>query len=185
MFNCAVNTLTSAPDQWPNNRGGLRSCILYIINYAVALRCIGQVLQQQNVEVFEIKTRPGEFRLECGDTKPPYTKIIRLDYSVDAIKILDREAQAHRGQSRAEFRFDSISEVLRAIGEYIDSKRAHLRRLSNTCFSDPPALKIEYETRAGDIVSETLAMSFVRETGVRMYKKRTRIPNPISVITRA
>lgn len=89
--------------------------MLYVTNHAVTLRCIGQVLQRQNTEVYEIKIRADEFRLECGDPNPPYTRIIRMDYSADAIKILDREAQARRGQSRTGFRFDSMSEMLRAI----------------------------------------------------------------------
>lgn len=156
--------------------------MLYVTNYAVTLRCIGQVLQQQNIEVYEIKPRAGEFRLECGDPNPPYTGIIRMEYSADAIKILDREAQGRRGQSRAEFRFDSMPEMLRAIGEYIDSKRVGLRRLSS---ADPPDLELEYETRTGEIVSENLAISLIHETAVRMYKRRTRISNPISMVTRA
>ena len=168
-------------DKWLSEEARM----LYVTNYAVTLRCLGQALQRQNIEVYEIKPRAGEFRLECGDPNPPYTGIIQMEYSADAIKIFDREAQALRGQSRTEFRFDSMSEMLRAIGQYIDSKRARLRRLSSTCFSDPPDLELEYETRTGEIVSENLAMSLIHETAVRMYKRRTRISNPISMVTRA
>ena len=158
--------------------------MLYLTNYAVVLRCIGQVLQQQNIEIFEIKPDAGEFRVECGDPNPPYTGIVRLNYSADSIKSLDREAQDQRGQSKPELRFDSIPEMLRAIGEYTDNKRADLRRLNSTCFSDQPDFELEYQTRAGDRVSETLTMSFVRETAVQMYKRRTRISNPINILTR-
>jgi hypothetical protein len=157
--------------------------MLYLPNYARALRCIGQVLQTQNIEVFELKTDANGFRVQCEDPNPPYTALIELDFSPDNITILDREGQARRGQTNSESRFNSLPEVLRAVGEYIDSKRAHLRRLTNCCLSDQDAVEIEYETRAGDLRSETLSMSAIRETAVNMYKRRTRLSNPIDMVT--
>ena len=160
--------------------------MLYLPNYAGALRCIGQALQNQNIEVFELKTYANEFRLQCGDPNPPYTALIELRFSIEDIKILDREGQARRRQSNAEIRFDSLPELLRAVGEYIDNTRGYLRRVSHSSFSsfDDPAVESEYETRAGDVRSEALAMSFVRKVGVNMYKRRTRLSNPISILTR-
>ena len=77
-----------------------------------------------------------------------------------------------------------MPEILRAVGEYIDNKRGQLRRLNNCCLSDDGDVEVEYETRAGDIQSETLSMSFIREAAVRMYKRRTRLSNPIGMVTR-
>jgi len=160
--------------------------MLYLPNYAGALRCIGQALQNQKIEVFELRTHADEFRLQGGDPNPPYIALIELRFSIEDIKILDREGQARRCQSNAEIRFDSLPEILRAGGEYIDSKRGYLHRVNNSSSSsfDGPAVEIEYETRAGDVRSETLAMSFIREAAVRMYKRRTRLSNPISILTR-
>jgi hypothetical protein len=158
--------------------------MLYLPNYAVALRCIGQALQNQNIEVFDLRTDNDEFRVYGGDPTPPYTGLIELHFSPDSIKILDRQGQARRRKSKAEFRFDSVPEVLRAVGEYIDSKRGLLRRLNNCCLSDQGDVEVEYETRAGDVRSEPLAMSFIREAAVDMYKRRTRLSNPISMFTR-
>ena len=157
--------------------------MLYLLNYAVALRCIGQVLQQHDIEIFEIKTDGSEYHLDCADPNPPYTKIIRWDYPIDKIKILDRQAETRRGASGPEVRFDSIPEILRAIGEYIDDKRAQLRRLHGACLARPD-LQVEYQTRAGEIVAETLPLGRVHEIAVSMYKKRTRIANPVSMLTR-
>jgi hypothetical protein len=81
-----------------------------------------------------LKTDGNEFSVQGGDPSPPYTALIELQFSLDSIKILDREGQAWRRQSKSEFRFDSIAEILRTVGEYIDNKRAHLRRLNNCCF---------------------------------------------------
>lgn len=158
--------------------------MLYGPNYAAALRCIGQALQNQNIEVFELKTNVKEFRVQAGDPNPPYSALIELHFSPDSIEILDREGQARRRQSNSEFRFDSVPEILRALGAYVDSKHGHLRRLSNCCLPDQGDLEIEYQTRAGDVQTENLPMSFVREACVRMYKRRTRVSNPIDMITR-
>jgi hypothetical protein len=160
--------------------------MLYVPNYAGALRCIGQALQNQDIEVFELRTDVDEFRLQGGDPNPPYVALIELRFSIEAIKILDREGQTRRGQSNAGIRFDSLPEILRAVGEYVDHQRGHLRRFSNSSSSNiyDPTFEVEYDTRAGDVRSENLAMSFVRESAVRMYKKRTLLSNPVNLVTR-
>jgi hypothetical protein len=157
--------------------------MFYLPNYGRALRCIGQALQTRNIEVFELRTDANEFPVQCEDPNPPYTTLIELTFSPDIITVLDREGQTRRGQTNSESRFDSLPEVLRAVGEYIDSKRAQLRRLTNCCLSDQDAVEVEYQTRAGDVRSETLSMSAIRETAVNMYKRRTRLSNPIDVVT--
>src|SRR5438093_1887586 len=91
----------------------------YFPNYASTLRCIGQALHEHEIEAFEINTYANEFRLLAGDPNPPYTALIELKFSVQDIEILDREGQACRGQSTTEtanVRFDSVPEVLRAVG---------------------------------------------------------------------
>jgi hypothetical protein len=144
----------------------------YLPNYAGALRCIGQALQNQAIEAFEIKIYADEFRLLVGDPNPPYTALIELNFSVQQIEILDQEGKARRGQSATEVRFDSVPEVLRAIGEYVDHKRGHLRRVDSSSLE--AAVEIEYQTRAGDVQTENLDMSFIYEACVHMYKRRPR-----------
>ena len=75
--------------------------MLYLPNYAGALRCIGQALQNESIEVFELRTHLDEFRLQGGDPNPPYIALIELRFSIEDIKILDREGQARRRQSNA------------------------------------------------------------------------------------
>ena len=159
--------------------------MLYHPNYAGALRCIGQALQNHNIEVFELRSDANGFRVEGADPNPPFTGLIKLSFSIDDIKILDREGQAQRRRrSKSEFRFDSLPEILRAVGKYVDDKRAaRLRRVNNCCLYDQGEIEIEYQTRAGDIQAETLSISAIRETAVDMYKRRTRLPNPIGMVT--
>jgi hypothetical protein len=159
--------------------------MMYLPSCDGTLRCIGQALQSHGIEVFELRTDVNEFRVQGADPNPPYTGLIELHFSLDSITILDREGQAQRRKSKSEFRFDSLPEILRAVGTYIDNKRvARLRRLNNCCSSDDAEIEIEYQTRGGEIQTETLSMNGVRETAVDMYKRRTSISNPIGILTR-
>ena len=161
--------------------------MLNLPNYTRALRCIGQALQNLDIEVFELKTYAGDYRLLAGDPHPPYTGLIELSFSPQRIEVLDREGQARRGRSGADMRFDTIPEVLRALGEYLDHRQLQLRRLDNStspAAANTPAVSLEYQTRAGEVETETLQMSFIRDASVRMYKRRARITNPVEMLTR-
>jgi hypothetical protein len=155
-------------------------------NYARALRCIGQALQEHQIEAFEIRIHAKDFRVLVGDPNPPYTGMIELQFGDQQLEIIDRQGLARRGHAAGEVRFDSVSEMLRALGEYIDHKRARLQRIDNISSPNPedPSFTIEYQNRAGDMETEHLTMSFMRDASVRMYKRRTRLASPISMLTR-
>jgi hypothetical protein len=148
--------------------------------YASALRCIGQELESRDIEVFEVKRYAYEFRIHAGDPNFPYTGLIDIQFSTEQIELLDRRGQARRGQSNEEMEFDSIPNMLRAVGEYID-KHGSLRRVDNSCplIGDHPAIEVEYQTRAGDIRLETLPLSVIREASVSMYRRRAHRPDII------
>ena len=157
-----------------------------VSNHSLALRCIGQALQDLEIEAFELASDATDFRLLAGDPRPPYTALIELRFSTQKIAVLDRQGRARRGQSGPTVRFDSIPEILRSIGAYVDGQHAQLRRIENSGFSmsDDPIVAIEYQTRAGDVQAENLQMRFIRETCVRMYKRRSELSNPISILSR-
>jgi len=156
------------------------------LGYASALRCIGQALQNQNIDVFELKSVNDGFRVQCGDPNPPYLALIELRFSIEQLKILDRQGRARRGQPNSGIRFDAVPEILRGVGGYIDSTHGHLRRIDNSCasMSDDPVIEIEYETHSGSVQSENLTLKFIREASVNMYKRRTQLSNPGSTLTR-
>jgi hypothetical protein len=79
----------------------------YLPSYAAAFRCIGQELQSQNIEVFELKSHAGEFRLQCGDQNPPYTGLVEMLFSKEKIQMIDREGE-DGGVSRP-VRYDSTA----------------------------------------------------------------------------
>lgn len=158
--------------------------MLYHSKYAVALRCVGQVLQQNNIEVFELTSEPNEFYVQGGAPEPPFTSLIQISFSLARIAVLDREGRAKRGQSDGTVRFDSLAEVLRSVGEYVDQKLGNLRRINNCDSTWDASLEIEYVTRGGHIQLEKLPISFLRETSVRMYKRRMESIEPVSILRR-
>ena len=156
--------------------------MLYLPNYAGALRCVGQALEIRNIAVFELIVDADEFVVRCGDPNPPYTSIVTLHYSPQRITILDRDGQARRRQMKSYLRFDSLPEILRAAGNYVDSQGGQIRMLTN-CSTSEASIEVEYQTRTG-IKSETLSTSLIRDIAVTMFKRRTRISNPIDLLTR-
>ena len=160
-----------------------RTYMIHVPIYAVALRCIAQSLQSCNVDIFQLSTIGEGFVVEYLDPKPPYRNILRREFSAASIEILDREGQAKRRGGKSEFRFDSFPETLRAVGRYVDSKRVSLRRLKD-CSIELDQLALEYQTRDGSLQSEILDIRSIREIGISMYKQRSRIANPVTLITR-
>lgn len=158
--------------------------MFYYQSYAAAFRCIGQELQSQNIEVFELKSQADIFRLQCGDPNPPYTGLKEIIFSKETIQMLDREGRRRRGQWTGEIRFDSIAEMLRTVGQYIDTKFGQVRRINNSGSSSDAAFELEYQTRAAQVQVETLTMSFIREASVRMYQRRTDLIAPVNLVTR-
>ena len=158
--------------------------MFYPPSYAAAFRCIGQELQSRNIEVFELKSQADIFRLQCGDPNPPYTGLKEMLFSKETIQVIDREGRRRRGQSTGEIRFDSIPEMLRTVGQYIDTKLGRLQRINNSGFSSDAAFEVEYQTRAGQLQTETLTMSFIREASVRMYQRRTDLIDSVNLLTR-
>lgn len=144
----------------------------YLASYAGALRCVGQELQRRNIDVFELKSRSDAFSVQGGDPHPPYTSLVNIKFSRETLLTIDREGRRRRGQAINEIRFDSVPEVLRAVGEYIDKKHGSLRSLNNSVSSSEPTLELEYRSRAGEIESETLTIKFIRDACVRMYQRR-------------
>ena len=158
--------------------------MLYFPNYAGALRCIGQALENQNIEVFELKCHGNEFRLQCGEPNPPFTTLMKMSFSKEQIQMIDREGRARRSQAAGPIRFDTTSEILRAVGAYLDKKGGYLQSINTSGSSSDVAVELEYQTKAGDVEVEVLPMKFIREACIQMYKRRTGLKTPINLVTR-
>jgi hypothetical protein len=157
--------------------------MMHVPIYANALRCIAQALQSDSIDIFQLSAVGEGYVVEYLDPNPPYLNILRLEFSAARIEILDREGRAKRRDSKSDFRFDSLPESLRAVGRYVDSRRVLLRRLRNGS-AELDQVVLEYQTRDGSLQSEILDTRSIREIGIAMYKRRTRIADPITLITR-
>ncbi|HEU4344692.1 MAG TPA: hypothetical protein VFU31_24315 [Candidatus Binatia bacterium] len=146
-----------------------------ITSYAAALRCIGQALQRQGIIVFELQVYDYDFHLHCVDPNPPYT--IHLSYSLKDLEALERQGQAKRGRPSTGVRFNSLPEILRTLGKYVDEKGGSVWRI---CTADQsvrdPTIELEYKTRDRHLQAETLPLSLISEMSMRMYKRRTESP---------
>jgi hypothetical protein len=143
-------------------------------DYSAALRCIGQALEKQKIEIFDLKYDGNEFWLQCGDPNPPHLVPIELRYSSDDIETLDREGKAKRGGSFKMVDFDGLPETLRALGKYVDDKGGHLLRICNSGLAaSNSAVKLEYETSAGNVEAEELSKASIYQTMMQMYGDRS------------
>lgn len=140
-----------------------------------ALRTIGQELKRRGIDLFELRCLRTEYYLQCGDPNPPYVGLLEITFSDDEIASLDTAAASGRGNGPTFVDFESLPEVLRAIGRYVENKEGTLLRISSLdSASDQEAIRLEYDGRDGRSHVEQLALSALAEIAMRMYKERSR-----------
>jgi hypothetical protein len=139
---------------------------------SAALRCIGQSLEKQKIEGFDLKCDAGQFFLQCQD--PSAFRMMELRYSAQDIELLERDGQAKRGASFKMVDFDGLPETLRAIGKYVDDKGGHVLRVCNRDLSSTSvAVKLEYQTVDGRLQTEEISKASIYRTMMEMYKDRS------------
>jgi hypothetical protein len=143
--------------------------------YSSALRAIGQALETQDIDAFDLQCDNDEFRLQCGDPTPPYLSLIELRYSLKDIECLELEGRAKRGDAFKTVDFDGLPQILRALGGYLDNTGARLLRICNSDASATNAsIKVEYTSPDGQLKAEELSIASIYQQGVRMVQERTR-----------
>jgi hypothetical protein len=142
-------------------------------NHSRALRTIGQELVKRGIDIFELSCLRAEYYLQCGDPQPPHTELLKIGFAPDEIITLDLAAAAERGRSFSWVDFESIPEILRALGEYVAEKDGNLMRVSHTASSQPQDhIRFDYEGRDGRTHTEQLPISTIADKALRMYKTR-------------
>lgn len=145
-------------------------------HYAQELRTIGQQLDKQNIDIFDLHYDDGNYILVCGDPNPPFSELIRLNYSASDLKSLEFRAVEARSSGFKLVEFASLGETLRAIGRYVERLDAKLSRISAPdSVSDGSMFKIEYESRAGHLQVEDMVANDIADLAMRMYKERSYI----------
>lgn len=145
-------------------------------NHARELRTIGQQLDKQNIDIFDLRYDDGDYVLVCGDPNPPFADLIHLRYSTFELKSLEFRAIEARSAGFKLVEFRCLGQMLRAIGRYVERLDAKLSRiLAPDSVSDGSMFKIEYETRMGRHRSEEMVTNDVADLVMRMYKERSHI----------
>jgi hypothetical protein len=110
----------------------------------------------------------GESGVNREKEDPSMPSRIELCYTSGDIERLEEAGHARRENSHSVADAWSLSHVLRSIGGYLNQKNARPFKISR----EIDRLAVEYETSAGDMIKETLAVSELYEIWVSMYRQR-------------
>lgn len=144
--------------------------------HARELRTIGQQLDQQNIDSFDLHYDNGDYVLECGDPNPPFTELVHLRYSSEELQSMELRAAQGRSDQFTLVKFETLAEILRTIGRKLDKLGAKLARISTLeAMADGTRFKIEYESHDGRYHTEDMVTSSITDLAIRQYKDRARI----------
>jgi len=145
-------------------------------NYANALRCIGQDLEQRGIKCFDISYERGEYVAQCGYQEPPASTPVTIRFRPVDLTEIDDMGEEKRGRSAPPKEFLNHVQIFRTIGGFLDKNEARLIRLTNNeSASNEPAVKVEYITREGERVVDDRAGSAIYDMCVLMYKQRGKL----------
>lgn len=149
-------------------------------SYSEILRVIGQDLEIRGLKAFDIRDEGDRICVQCGYQVPPAATPVTLCYTPRDIEELKPQGAEKRGQSSKPEDFFTISQTLRAIGGYVDQKKARFLRLSNNdCPGADVVFRIEYETRERERLVEDRSGSGIYDLCVNMYKRRRKLARNI------
>ena len=150
------------------------------VSYSEILRVIGQDLEIRGIKAFDIQDEGERVFVQCGYQDPPAATPVTLYYTARDIEELKPQGTAKRGQPSKQGDFFTLSQTLRAIGGYVDQKKARLIRLSNNdCPGADVVFRIEYETRERERVVDDRSGSAIYDLCVNMYKRRGKLARSI------
>ncbi|MFQ5684604.1 MAG: hypothetical protein ACE5HC_15195 [Candidatus Binatia bacterium] len=172
--------------------------LLLKTTYAKTLRAVGQVLEELPLKGFELKSYGNDYLiwealkgplpkkarildLEGGIVRNRwrgllvrYPTIIRARFTPGDLDRLEREGQARRHDPTGMPDFFSLSQVMRGVGSYLDSKGICLLTVSKR---RQDILTVQYETAKGKI-EEELSFSTLYTVWVHAYLQRMNRQRP-------
>jgi hypothetical protein len=149
-------------------KAGLNARMLRGSEYAKDLRAIGQNLEELGLKAFDIKSE------EKGYVVQGYREAfepVELRFTAADIKLLDRQRQGMRSDPFRMPEFTNLSQLLRAIGDYLEHKDGRLLGISKQSGS-VPLFTIQYETAQRLHKEEEYLASELYDLCLRMYKQR-------------
>jgi hypothetical protein len=146
------------------------------INFAMALRCIGQDLERRGIKCFDIRFEADEYIALCGYQEPPAATPVTIRYRAVDIADIDDAGVEKQGKSASAKEFLNLIQILRAIGGFLDKNEARLIRMTNNePAAGEPSVKVEYISRDGERVLANRTGSALYDMCVAMYKQRGRL----------
>lgn len=169
--------------------------------YAQLLRPVGQALESQRIETFTItiegenilvesqkrkepqsegKPLRGLWQLLRGGAKEPglvgqsvWERVVER-YTPADLQLMEEAARGNRGAGSAAPDAHSPSQILRAVGDFVDQKEGRLLSVNK----EGQNVTVQYESESKRTVSEHFTVSTLYDYWVRMYLKRSERPEP-------
>jgi hypothetical protein len=146
------------------------------VNYATALRCIGQDLERRGLKSFDIRLQGTAYIVECGYQDPPSPTPVSIRYDHKDIEELERMGEGRRGETMWAQEFINQVQIFRTIGAHLDKSEARLLRVTNNDGKAKDSLfKVEYITRDGESIVDDRAGAAIYDMCVQMYKQRGKL----------
>jgi hypothetical protein len=167
------------------------------LNFAQLLRPVGQMLEPLQLESFSLKLEEGNvsvqaqkraersapaaevslrvtwqlFRRKKSDpaSEPqPSSGLLELHYTPEDIARMETEGQSRRQGAGGRPEAHALSQVLRAVGAFVDQKQGRLTSVKMASQD----ITIEYESALKQNVTEKFTVATLYDYWVKMYLKR-------------
>jgi GTP cyclohydrolase FolE2 len=168
------------------------------VNFAQLLRPVGQMLEPLQLESFSLKIEEGNvsvqaqkreeqrsqraaqvslrvtwqlFRRKPSASTPepqPSSGLLELHYTRDDIARMEMEAQSRRQAAGGRPEAHALSQVLRAVGAFVDQKQGRLTSVKMA----GQDITIEYESPLKQNLTEKFTVATLYDYWVKMYLKR-------------
>jgi hypothetical protein len=155
------------------------------MSYDRDLRAIGQALELRGITVFEIKNQPGRYVVRGTPDKP--SSLIAsmrrwarkdegdsagtINYSAQEIEEIERQGKKKRVKSDRLPDFYNLSNTLRTLGAYLNSKDAQLLELHKR----PLTVTLLYQNNHGHPHMEDRTIASFFNVFVERHGKRSRV----------
>jgi hypothetical protein len=124
----------------------------------ISLRVVWQALRRKKAEP------AAEPQPSCG--------VLELHYTADDIARAEREGQAQRKAAGGTPEAHALSQILRAVGGYVDQKGGRLTAVTK----GREQITIEYDSARNEKVIEQFAVASLYDYWVKMYMRRKQRP---------
>ena len=165
------------------------------LNFSQILRPVGQMLEPLQVESLSLRVeesgvsvrahqRPQPappandvslrvrwqiFRRKMPEPEPqPSSGILELHYTAEDIERMDTEAQARRTGSGGSPEAHTLSQILRAVGAFVDQKQGRVLGVT----IEGQDITVEYESALKKTLLEKFTVASLYDYWVKMYLRR-------------